>query len=102
MSQLLTQIQDLQNKVSSLTDARDFYDPETATLEHPTFPANPGIFRAPEVCLAASLDCRLTHGIPWVLHETFLKAYLLEKDHLHLSSSGIIFLRIGIQVMREI
>ena len=31
MSQLLTQIQDLQNKVNSLTDAREFYDPETAS-----------------------------------------------------------------------
>ena len=27
VSQLLTQIHDLQNKVNSLTDARDFYDP---------------------------------------------------------------------------
>ena len=31
VSQLLTQIQDMQNKVNSLTDARDFYDPETAS-----------------------------------------------------------------------
>ena len=31
VSQLLTHIQDLQNKVNSLTDARDFYDPETAS-----------------------------------------------------------------------
>ena len=30
VSQLVTQIQDLQNKVNSLTDARDFHDPETA------------------------------------------------------------------------
>ena len=30
MSQLLTQIQDLQNKGNSLSDAREFYDPETA------------------------------------------------------------------------
>ena len=29
--QLLTQIQDLQNKVNSLPDAREFYDPETAS-----------------------------------------------------------------------
>ena len=31
VSQLLTQIQDLQNKVNSSADARDFYDPETAS-----------------------------------------------------------------------
>ena len=31
VSQLLTQIQDWQNKVNSLRDARDFYDPETAS-----------------------------------------------------------------------
>ena len=31
VSQLLTQIQELQNKVNSLSDAREFYDPETAS-----------------------------------------------------------------------
>ena len=31
VSQLLTQIQDLQNKVDSLTDAREFYDPQPAS-----------------------------------------------------------------------
>ena len=31
VSQLLTQIQDLQNKVNSLSDAREFYDAETAS-----------------------------------------------------------------------
>ena len=30
VSQLLTQIHDSQNKVNSLSDAREFYDPETA------------------------------------------------------------------------
>ena len=50
-------------------------------LEHPTFPANPWLFRVPEGCLAAILDCRSTHGILWVLQETFSKAYLQEKDH---------------------
>ena len=30
VNQFLTQIQDLQNKVNSLTDAREFYDPDTA------------------------------------------------------------------------
>ena len=31
MNQLLAQIQDLQDKVSSLSDAREFHDPETAS-----------------------------------------------------------------------
>ena len=31
MSQLLTQIQELQNKVNSLSDAREVYGPETAS-----------------------------------------------------------------------
>ena len=31
VSQSLTQLQDLQNKVNSLLDAREFYDPETAS-----------------------------------------------------------------------
>ena len=53
---------------------------QRAALEHPTFPANPWIFRVPEVRFAAIRDCRSIHGIPWVLQETFLKAYLLEKD----------------------
>ena len=32
MSQLLTLIQDSHNKVNSLSDARDFHDPETASI----------------------------------------------------------------------
>ena len=41
-SQLLTPIQDLQNKVNSLSDAREFRDPtQRAALERPTFPFNP-------------------------------------------------------------
>ena len=32
VSQLLTVIQDLHNKLNSLSDARDFHDPETASI----------------------------------------------------------------------
>ena len=42
VSQLLTQIQELQDKVKSLNDAKEFYDPETASssaLSH--FPSQP-------------------------------------------------------------
>ena len=36
VSQLLTQIQDLQNKANSLSDAREFYDPEKASTSGAT------------------------------------------------------------------
>ena len=87
MTQLLTQIHDLQNEINPLSDAREFYDPEMkqrAALERPTFPVNPLLFRVPEACFVAILDCRMIHGILWVLHETFLNDYLHEKDeHLY-------------------
>ena len=35
---------------------------QRAALECPTFPVNPQEFRVPEVCLAAILDSRTTHG----------------------------------------
>ena len=56
VSLLLTQNRDLQNKANSLSDATDFYDPETASSSSRT------------------------------LQETFLKAYLLEKGHPQLTS----------------
>ena len=68
MNQLFAQIQDLQDKVNSLNDEREFYDLETA------FPVNPRDFRIAEVCLAAILACRTIHGTRWVLQETFLKS----------------------------
>ena len=46
---------------------------QRAALEHPTFPANPWISRAPEVCLAAILDCCSIHGIPWDFRKRFWK-----------------------------
>ena len=59
---------------------------QRAGLVDPTFLANPGLFRVQEKCSAAILVCRQNHGILSVLRETFLKAYLLEKDHPQLSS----------------
>ena len=67
VSQLLTQILELQNKVNSLSDAREFYDSETAT------PVNPLLLRFPEPFVAAIPDCRMIHGISWVLQETFFE-----------------------------
>ena len=49
VSQLLPQIQDLQNKVNSLCDARDFSILTLrAALEYPTFQVIPCVFRVPE------------------------------------------------------
>ena len=89
VSQILTQIQDLQNIVDSFSDARAFYDPETASSSGATHvpQSNPLLFQVPEPCLAAILDCRTIHGILWVLQETFLNDYLLEKGHHQLSST---------------
>ena len=61
LRRLLTQSQDLQNKVNSLSDAREFYDlKQRAVLERPTFPVRTLLFRVPEPCLAAIL--RLPHN----------------------------------------
>ena len=61
VSQLLTQIQDLQNKVNSLSDAREFYDPETASSSGATHvPSQPSAFSSPR-----TMPCRdsgLPHG----------------------------------------
>ena len=54
---------------------------QRTALERPTFAANPLLFRVPEQCLAAILDCRMKLGILWVLQETFWNDYVLEKDH---------------------
>ena len=51
VNQLLAQIQDLQNKVNSLSGAREFYDPESgAALERPTFLIKLLRFRVPGPC----------------------------------------------------
>ena len=48
VSQLLAQIQDLQDKVNSLSDARKFYGPETACSSGASHVGS-GIFRVLEV-----------------------------------------------------
>ena len=88
MSQLLTQIQDLQNKVNSLNDAREFNNLETASSSGTSHFPQPTLeySESQRKCLAAILDCRTIHGIQRVPQETFLKFHLLEKDHPQLSS----------------
>ena len=60
---------------------------QRAALERATFPVNTLLFRVPEPCLAAILDCRTTHGILWVLQETYWNDYLLKTDKTLLSST---------------
>ena len=87
MSQSLTQIQELQNKVNSLLNARDFYDPEKASSSGASHvPSQPLII--PSAGEVPSRDPGLPRDTRflWVLRETFLKAHLLEKDPPHLSS----------------
>ena len=81
VNQLLSQIQELQDKVNSLKEEKEFYD-----LECPTFPVKPREFRVKNVRLPAILDCRTTHGIGWVLREMFSKIHTVQVGHLHCSS----------------
>ena len=77
VSQLLTQILDLQNKFLVWENVTILK--QRAALEHPTFPFNSLPFWVPEPCLASILDCRMIHGILWVLQETFLNDHLFKK-----------------------
>ena len=78
---------------------------QLAALEHPTFPANPLLFRVTEPRLAAILGCRTIHGMLWVLQETYLDD-LLEKDESLLSLQrfkefGILLSEIGTWYWRK-
>ena len=71
VSQRLTQIQELQNEVNSVSDARDFYDPETASSSGAHHvPSQPSTISSHRTM--PSRDCRMIHGILWLLQETFL------------------------------
>ena len=62
VSQLLTQIQDLHNKVNSLSDAIEFYDPETASSSGTTHvPSKPSTIPS-----SRTMPCR-DSGLP---HDT--------------------------------
>ena len=67
VSQLLTQILDSQNKVHSLSDAREFYDPETASSSGATHvPSQPSTIPSPRTMpchdSGLPLDTRNTTG----------------------------------------
>ena len=80
VSQLLTQTQDLQNKVNFLTGARELYDPETASSvprSQPTLAYSESReLRSRDSGLP--LDTRNTLGTSGTVCE---KTFLLEKDH---------------------
>ena len=78
VNQLLSQIQEPQDKVNSLNEETDFCDPETS-LECPTFPIKP-------ISIPCPSELPRIHGTRWVLQETFLKIYLLKKGYLQHSS----------------
>ena len=101
-------IQGLQNKVNSLSDAREFDDPESGSSSGATHvPDRTSTIpiQVPEPSRAAILDCRVTHWMVRVLQETFVNAHLLGKDyplqsstiqriwHLHLRIWDLIFQR---------
>ena len=66
VSQLLTQIQDLQDKANSLSDARKFDDPETASSSGATHvPSQPFSFPSPR-----TMPCR-DSGLPHDTQKTF-------------------------------
>ena len=80
VNQLMSEIQELQKKANSLTDQRDFHDPEGSSsygASHvPTRPLTvPSRSEKPNHEPTMLNDTRNALGIS----ETFLKAYLLEK-----------------------
>ena len=76
VSQLLAQIPDLQNRVNSLSDAREFHDPESASSSGPTHvPDQTSTILSPRTL--PRCDSGLPHD---ARNETFLNDHLLWKD----------------------
>ena len=74
VSQLLTQIKNLQNKVNSLSDAREFYESRNSEQ----LQVNPRSQSASTIPSPRTMPCRdsglsLIHAILWVLQETFFE-----------------------------
>ena len=74
VKRFFSQIRDSENNVNSISEERDFHDPETANSSGASYvPTQPlTTIRVPEEYIAAILDCRLINGMLWVLQETFL------------------------------
>ena len=106
LNQLMAQIQELQDKVKSLNEAKEFCDPENCEqlLDCPTFPVSPAVFRVKEERSAAILACSLIPGIQWIPQDTFLKVYLLEMPSTLVENSQTLassFLRIEANWYRQ-
>ena len=91
VNQFMVQIQELQDKVNSLTDAKEFHDPETASSTGlSSFIVNPWVFRVPEEWWAV-----IPKELVEVLQETLSEVYLFAVNHpQHSSTIHRIWLRL--------
>ena len=108
VSQLLTQIQDLQNKANSLADVSDFLrsTDSGAALERPTFPFNLGLFPSPRgmPCRDSGLplDTRNTAGTSGnVFWKPACSRRTTRSSLRKFQESGIIFLRNATEYYRR-
>ena len=86
LTQLLTQIKELQNKVNSLSDAREFYDPESGSRSGATHvPSQPSTIPSPR-----TMPCR-DSGSP---HDTWNTMCVLQEVFLHEEDHPQLFSRI--------
>ena len=82
VSQTRAQIQDLQNKVNSLSFQENFSIlNQGAALERPTFLIKPLRFLVPGPCHSAILDFREIHRKYGYYGKTFLNDHLFKKDY---------------------
>ena len=82
VNHLMFQIQEQQDKVSSLNDAKECDESETASssgLSHD--PSQPLSTPSPRFDLPRFLHCTLLHGTHLVHQDTFLKIHLLQVNH---------------------
>ena len=79
VNQLSVQIQEIQDRASSLNDSRDFHDTETASSSGVlTFPVILQLFQVLLESLAPILARSLTHGTLVACGETVLKTICLQ------------------------
>ena len=100
VGQLLAQIQDVQNKVNSLSDAREFYDPETASSSGATdVPSQPSTIPSPKtmLCFGSGFSARYTEYYGYC-RKRFWTTTCSRRTHLYslqqFQEFGILFSRI--------
>ena len=85
VSQLLAQMRESQDKVNSLSDAREFHDPETAGSSGASHVPSPPLTN-PSYRTVPRRDSGLPpETLNTMVSPTFLNDYLLEKDNLKIS-----------------